>query len=69
MRKLRKGVLQNVLASYILQHVKIADKVMQEARRELASAGGKARAKKFSKSVLKKWARLGGRPRKKRGKK
>jgi hypothetical protein len=33
--------------------------------RQVASMGGKARAKKHDKATLSKWARLGGRPRKK----
>jgi hypothetical protein len=33
---------------------------------EFARKGGKARAAKYPKSVLKKWAKLGGRPPKKR---
>ena len=32
--------------------------------RELASLGGKARARKYSKRTLSKWSKLGGRPRK-----
>ena len=33
---------------------------------QLASKGGKARAKKYNKTTLSKWAKLGGRPPKKR---
>jgi hypothetical protein len=33
--------------------------------KQLASEGGKARARKYSKDVLSKWAKLGGRPSKK----
>ena len=44
--------------------MKIPEQIMQEARRKLASKGGKARAKKYSKKTLSKWARKGGRPRK-----
>jgi hypothetical protein len=34
--------------------------------KELASEGGKGRARKYPKAVLSKWAKLGGRPRKDR---
>ena len=43
-------------------------KVTRAVRRFLqmmASEGGKARAKKYPKATLRKWARLGGRPPKK----
>jgi hypothetical protein len=33
--------------------------------RQVASLGGKARARKYSKAILSKWAKLGGRPPKK----
>jgi hypothetical protein len=33
--------------------------------KQLASEGGKARARKYDKATLKRWARLGGRPPKK----
>jgi hypothetical protein len=45
--------------------MKISAKIMQEARRKLAAAGGKARAAKFDKKTLSSWGKLGGRPRKK----
>jgi hypothetical protein len=38
---------------------------VKEYVRAVASMGGKARAKKYPKGTLKKWARLGGRPPKK----
>lgn len=44
--------------------MKISEEVMREARRKLASKGGQARAKKYSKKTLSKWAKKGGRPRK-----
>jgi len=44
--------------------VKITEKIKQEIRRELASAGGKARARKYDKKTLSRWAKKGGRPRK-----
>ena len=36
----------------------------QQIRRELAAAGGKARAKKYDTATLRKWGKRGGRPRK-----
>jgi hypothetical protein len=36
--------------------------------RQVASLGGKARAAKYGKATLSKWAKLGGRPPKKEGK-
>jgi hypothetical protein len=45
--------------------MKISEKMKKQIRRELASAGGKARAK-FPKKLLSKWGRMGGRPRKKK---
>ena len=45
--------------------MKISAKLRQQIRRELASAGGKARAKKYDKKTLSKWAKKGGRPLKK----
>jgi hypothetical protein len=36
--------------------------------RQVASLGGRARAEKYDKKTLSKWARLGGRPPKKEGK-
>jgi hypothetical protein len=44
--------------------VKISKEIMQQARRELARKGGLARAKKYDKKILSKWAKKGGRPRK-----
>jgi hypothetical protein len=43
------------------------DKSVQKYLSELASKGGKARAKKYDKKTLSKWAKLGGRPKKKKG--
>jgi len=45
--------------------MKITEEILREARKKLASKGGKARAKKYSKRILSKWAKKGGRPRKK----
>jgi hypothetical protein len=42
----------------------ITPEMRKQIRRELARKGGKARAKKYSKKQLSKWAKLGGRPRK-----
>jgi len=41
---------------------------VKEFYRQVASAGGKARAKKYPHETLSKWARKGGRPRKDAGK-
>jgi hypothetical protein len=46
--------------------MKITAEVMREARRKLAAAGGRARAKKYGKKALSKWGKKGGRPRKKK---
>ncbi len=43
---------------------KLKEQVRQELYRELTSAGGKARAAKYDKATLSKWAKKGGRPRK-----
>jgi hypothetical protein len=37
---------------------------VREFYKQLASVGGKARAKKYDHATLSKWAKLGGRPRK-----
>jgi hypothetical protein len=39
--------------------------LLKESARELGRVGGRARARKYPKSVLRKWAKLGGRPPKK----
>jgi hypothetical protein len=44
--------------------MKITAEMRQLIRKELASAGGKARAKKYDHATLSKWAKRGGRPRK-----
>jgi hypothetical protein len=44
--------------------VKITEEIKQQIRRELAASGGRARAKKYDKKTLSKWAKKGGRPRK-----
>jgi len=48
---------------------KVSAEVVKLARTQLASEGGKARAKKYDRATLRKWAKLGGRPKtnKKRG--
>jgi hypothetical protein len=51
-------------SKYYIAPMKLSKEVLQEARRKLASAGGKARAKKYNKKTLSKWAAKGGRPRK-----
>jgi hypothetical protein len=44
---------------------KISREVRREVLRQLARRGGKARAAKYDKKTLSKWAKKGGRPRKK----
>jgi hypothetical protein len=44
---------------------KVGAEVLKLVRRQLASAGGKARAMKYDRATLSKWAKLGGRPKKK----
>ena len=46
---------------------KQADKMIREYLAKIGSEGGKARAAKYNRSTLSKWARLGGRPPKKEG--
>jgi hypothetical protein len=41
------------------------DKVVREFLAKVGARGGKARAAKYPKAVLRKWAKLGGRPQKK----
>ena len=42
----------------------VREAVRAELARELASKGGKARAHKYDKKTLSKWAKKGGRPKK-----
>jgi len=44
--------------------MKVTKEMMRAVQAELARAGGQARAKKYSKATLSKWAKRGGRPRK-----
>jgi hypothetical protein len=44
---------------------KISAEMVRAVRQQLASSGGKARAKKYSHKQLSEWAKRGGRPRKK----
>ncbi len=44
--------------------MKITEELKREIRRQFASAGGRARAKKYDKKTLREWAKKGGRPRK-----
>jgi hypothetical protein len=44
-----------------------ADKLLRDYLAKLGRKGGKARASKHSKEALRKWGKLGGRPRKDRG--
>jgi len=48
--------------------IKITAEIRRLVRKELASVGGKARAKKYDHAILSKWAKLGGRPRKEKAK-
>ena len=41
---------------------KDTDKVIRQYLTEIARKGGKARAKKYDKATLSKWAKKGGRP-------
>ena len=43
---------------------KVMDKTIQDYLAKIGSKGGKVRAHKYGKATLKKWAKLGGRPRK-----
>jgi hypothetical protein len=43
---------------------KVSTEVMKLVRKQLASAGGKARAKKYDAATLSKWGARGGRPKK-----
>lgn len=45
--------------------MKITQDTMRAALAEMGKRGGKARAKKYDKATLSKWAKKGGRPRKK----
>jgi len=47
--------------------MRITEELRREIRRQLASAGGKARAAKYDKKTLSKWAKKGGRPPKTEG--
>lgn len=42
----------------------VSAEVLKLVRKQLASTGGKARAKKYDRATLSRWAKLGGRPRK-----
>ena len=46
---------------------KEADKMIREYLAKIGRKGGQARAKKYDKATLSKWAKLGGRPPKKEG--
>ena len=46
--------------------MKITESMKRMIRAELGRSGGKARAKKYDKATLSKWAKKGGRPRKKK---
>lgn len=44
--------------------MKVSEGIKKKVRRELASLGGNARAKKYDKKTLSRWAKKGGRPKK-----
>lgn len=44
--------------------IKVTAEMRKQIRKELASAGGNARAEKYDHATLSKWAKRGGRPRK-----
>ena len=59
--------MTNLQASIIFTAMaKTKSTSIKDYAHEFARKGGKARAAKYPKSVLKKWAKLGGRPPKKR---
>ena len=43
---------------------KVTEEMMRLVQTKLASAGGRARAKKYDRATLSEWAKRGGRPRK-----
>jgi hypothetical protein len=60
--------LQTCPASFIIDDMvkKVTQEMMRLVQSQLASAGGKARAEKYDRATLSRWAKLGGRPRKKK---
>jgi hypothetical protein len=44
---------------------KVTAEMIKLVQKQLASRGGKARAEKYDKATLSKWAKRGGRPKKK----
>lgn len=60
--------LRKLSGKYYDKGMKLTKKLKQELMRELAASGGRARAKKYDKATLRKWAKKGGRPRKDGGK-
>lgn len=63
-KKLDMLTLENLLGKYYYSSMKSKDKVIAEYFAKVASKGGKARAAKYDKKTLSKWAKLGGRPKK-----
>ena len=49
---------------YYSMKKKVTDEMVRLVFEKFGSAGGKARAKKYDRETLRKWARMGGRPRK-----
>lgn len=60
-----KTCLQDVT----LTVMKLTEEMKRLVREDFASKGGKARAKKYDKKTLSKWAKKGGRPKKRSGSK
>jgi len=56
--------LEKLAGKYYYETMKITEEMKRKIRSELARLGGKARAKKYDKKTLSKWAKKGGRPRK-----
>jgi hypothetical protein len=58
--------LLNLPASFTISGMatKVSAEVLKLVRKQLASAGGKARAKKYDEATLSKWGARGGRPKK-----
>jgi hypothetical protein len=63
---LKEYRLKNLQASIIIpgMAIKITAEIKKLLRKQFASSGGTARAKKYSSEQLSEWAKKGGRPRK-----
>jgi hypothetical protein len=58
--------LQNLAGKFTIEALKKEEKLLREYLAKLGRKGGKARAEKYDKETLSKWAKLGGRPPKKK---